>query len=146
MTFGPIDVLAVEVKGNHFKGEVLAEVLDLVQREIIRIIDIVVVVKDADGNVQSLELRELDPEFVEIFNPLNAEITSLISANDIEVIAASLDNDCSAAIFVYENIWAIRIKEAFQRLGARVVLQERIPGDVVEEELKDIAVLSSANG
>lgn len=146
MTFGPIDILAVEVQGNQFKGEVLAELLDLVQRQIIRIIDVVVVVKDAEGSVQSLELRELDPETIEIFNPLNAEVTSLISVSDEETIAASLDNNSSAAIFVYENLWAIRIKEAFQRLGARVVLQERIPGEVVEEELKEIAALSSANG
>lgn len=146
MTYGPIDILAVEVKGNNFKGEVLEAIFDLVQREIVRVIDFVVVIKDADGQVQTVEMREMDPETMALFDPLHAEVTSLVSTNDISTVADSLDNNSSAAVLVYENLWAIRVKEALMRLGAKVVLQERIPNEVVEQELEDIASISSANG
>lgn len=141
MTYGPIDFLALEFKGNQFKGEGLASLLDLVERQIIRIIDLVVIMKDEDGEVGVRELQQLDPHTVGVFNPLQAKVTGMITTQDIEMVGQALDNNCSAAIMLYENLWAITFKEAVLRADARVLMQERIPYEVVEEALAEMEEL-----
>ncbi len=59
MTYGPVDFLALEFKGNQFKGEILLALLDLVQKKIVRVIDFIVVLKDQEGKHQALELEQL---------------------------------------------------------------------------------------
>jgi len=144
MTYGPIDILALEFKGNKFDGSIMASLLDLVEREIIRIIDLVLVAKDAEGKLVTLELQELDPEAIAVFDPLHANVTSMITENDIEAIAELEENNSSVAIMLYENLWAIKTKEAMLAAGGRVLLQERIPHEVVLEELAAIAARASS--
>lgn len=146
MTFGPIDVLAVTAPGTHFDGSVLATVVDLVDRDIVRVIDMVIVSKEANGGIETTELRDLNSEVLAALTPLKAEITGLVSRNDIQAIADAMDNDSTAAILLYENVWAVRTKEALERVGARLLVSERIPAVVIEEELKDISLIASANG
>ena len=69
MTLGPIDFIALEFPGNRFKGEILPDLFELVDKEIIRIIDLVIIMKDQDGQVTVRELRELDPAHIEMFRP-----------------------------------------------------------------------------
>ncbi len=143
MTYGPIDILAVGFKGNNFDGSILASLFDLVEREVIRIIDLVIVVKDADGVAATLEMRELDPQLIAVLDPLQATVTSLVTAGDIELVADGLEPNSSAAVLLYENLWAVKAMEAFENAGAFVLMQQRIPHEVVVEALSDIAVLSA---
>ena len=144
MTYGPIDILALQFPDNtRLRGEALAALADLVANETIRIIDLVIVMKDADGNVAARELQELAPEFMLVINPLKPTITSLVTLNDVAAIGAELAPNTTAGIMLYENLWAIKFKEAILKAGAQLILQERIPQQVIVEELADIAVKAS---
>ena len=78
MTFGPIDFIALEFPGNRFKGEILPELFELVDKGIIRIIDLVVIMKD-QGEVIVRELRELDAAHIAMFDPLQADVSQMIT-------------------------------------------------------------------
>jgi Family of unknown function (DUF6325) len=143
MTFGPIDFIALEFPGNRFKGEILPDLFELVDKDIIRIIDLVVIMKDQDGQVTVRELRELDPAHIEIFSPLNAEVNQMITQSDIDMIAEKLADNSTAGILLIENLWAKKTQQAMMDANGRLVMFERIPHDVVEEALADIAALTT---
>ena len=145
MTLGPIDFLALEFPGNKFNGEVLANLLELVQAEVIRIIDLVVVVKDREGNVAVRELKELDPDTIRVMDPLKVEVTSMITRNDIDSIAEKLNTNSTAALMLFENVWALKTKQAMIDANGRLVMFERIPHEVVEENLAEMAAIGSFN-
>ena len=146
MTYGPIDILAIEFPDNtKLLGEGLAELIKLVENGAIRIIDLLVVMKDADGNVAARELQELDPKLIAVLDPLKPTITSLVTTNDVEALGAALEPNTTAGIMLYENLWAIKFKEAILKADARLIMQERIPQEVIVEELADIAVLASSS-
>jgi hypothetical protein len=144
MTVGPIDFLALEFPGNKFDGSILASILELVQAGVVRIIDMVVILKDEDGEVIVRELKELDPDTVRILDPLQVEVTSMISRNDIDSIAAQLDNNSTAGLLLFENLWAVKTKQAMLDANARVLMFERIPHEVVEENLLEIAEIAGS--
>jgi hypothetical protein len=144
MTLGPIDIIALEFPGNRFKGEILPELFDLVDKGIIRIIDLVVIMKDQDGQVVARELRELDAAHIDMFNPLHAEVSQMITRTDIDMIAEKLDNNSTAGIMLIENLWAKKTQQAMLDANGRLVMFERIPHDVVEAALSDIAELATA--
>jgi len=147
MTYGPIDILAVQFHDNRkLLGEGLAELSRLVANGTIRIIDLLVVTKDAGGYVAARELQELDPELIRVLDPLQPTVTSLVSMNDVAALGADLAPNSTAAIILYENLWAIRFKEALQKADAVVIMQERVPQEVIVEELADIAVVASKQG
>src|SRR5512139_861471 len=100
MTYGPIDFIALEFPGNQFKGEILPDIFELVEQGVIRVIDLVIVVKDEDGNVVSRELQELDSQHVKVLDPLKANISQIITAEDIANIAAQLDNNSTAGLML----------------------------------------------
>jgi hypothetical protein len=144
MTYGPIDFLALEFKGNQFKGEIMPALLDLVNNKIVRVIDMLIVQKDANGNVTSRELQQTDKTVVSLFDPLKAEISGMIQVEDIEMIGEKLDNNTTAAVMLFENLWAIKFKEAVLNANGRVVMQERIPHEVVVETLEKFASAEAA--
>jgi hypothetical protein len=146
MTYGPIDFLALEFKGNKFKGEILPELLELVQKKIVRVVDLIIVQKDEDGKHRALELQQLDTEVVRIFDPLEFEISGIIQVEDIENVAELMENNTTAALMLFENLWAIKFGEAAQRANGRMVMFERIPFEVVNETLKAFAEAESAAG
>lgn len=141
MTFGPIDFIALELPGNRFRGEILPDLFELVDKEIIRIIDLVIIMKD-QGQVTVRELRELDPAHMEMFNPLKAEVNQMITESDIDMIAEKLADNSTAGILLIENLWAKKTKQAMMDANGRLVMFERIPHEVVEEALADIAALA----
>jgi hypothetical protein len=144
MTYGPIDFLALEFKGNQFKGEILPELLELVQKKIVRVVDLIIVQKDEDGKHRALELQQLDTEVVRIFDPLEFEISGIIQVEDIENVAELMENNTTAALMLFENLWAIKFGEAAQRANGRMVMHERIPFEVVNELLETFAKAESA--
>jgi uncharacterized membrane protein len=143
MTFGPIDFIALEFPGNRFKGEILPDLFELVDKDIIRIIDLVIITKDQDGKVTVRELRELDPAHIEIFSPLNAEVNQMITKSDIDMVAEKLADNSTAGLLLIENLWAKKTQQAMMDANGRLVMFERIPHDVVEEALADIAALAT---
>jgi len=142
MTLGPIDFIALEFPGNRFKGEILPDLFELVDKDIIRIIDLVIITKDQDGKVTVRELRELDPAHIEIFSPLNAEVNQMITKSDIDMVAEKLADNSTAGLLLIENLWAKKTQQAMMDANGRLVMFERIPHDVVEEALADIEALA----
>jgi uncharacterized membrane protein len=136
MSYGPVDFLALEFDNLKLKGEIMPALMELVENKIVRVIDLVVVQKDADGKHAALELQQLAPEVIAIFDPLMAEISGIIQVEDIDAIGEQMENGTTAALLLFENLWAIKFKEAVLRANGRLLAQERIPHDVVEEAME----------
>jgi hypothetical protein len=138
MTYGPIDFIALEFKGNQFRGEIFPEIMNLVNNGIVRVIDMIIVQKDADGKVSHREIQEHDKNVLAVFNPLEAEISGMIQVEDIEMIGEKLENNTTAAILLFENLWAVNFVKAVENANGRSVMHVRIPHEVVVETMEKI--------
>jgi hypothetical protein len=136
MTYGPIDFLALDFKTDRLKGEIIPELLELVKNKIVRVIDLVLIQKFEDGHHEAMELQQLAPDLLALFNPLEVEISGIIQVEDIANIAEAMENGTNAAILLFENLWAVKFKDAVLRANGRLLAQERIPHQVVEETLE----------
>ena len=145
MTYGAIDFIAVGFKDSNFNSEIAANLLELVEQGIVRIIDLVVVVKDPNGEVSALEVEQIDASTLAIFEPLQDGITGMATEQDIELVGQMLENDSRAAIVMFENLWAVRLKDAILRGGGRLLMHERIPDEVVLEVVEEMAALDEGS-
>ena len=139
MTYGPIDFMALEFKTDQLTGEGMSALLKLVENKIIGVIDLVIIMKDQDGNPEVLEMEELAPDLLAVFNPLEVEISGIIQVEDIEVIAEAMEANTTAALMLFENLWAIEFGEAVTRASGRQLMYDRIPFEVVNETLEIFA-------
>jgi len=139
MSYGPVDFLALEFDNLKLKGEIMPALMELVENKIVRVIDLVVVQKDADGKHEALELQQLAPEVIAIFDPLMVEISGIVQVEDIDAIAEQMEDDTTAAVLLFENLWAVKFKETLLRANGRLLAQERIPYQVVDEALEIFA-------
>jgi len=139
MTYGPTDFVALEFKTDQLTGKTLPALFDLVEKKIIRVIDLVIIIKDQAGDHAVLEINELEPDVMAMFDPLEVEISGIIQVEDIEVIAAAMENNTTAALLLFENLWAIEFGEAATRSGGRLLMFDRIPYEVINETLQIFA-------
>jgi hypothetical protein len=144
MTYGPIDFLALEFKNEQLKGEILPALLELVKNKIVRVIDLVIIQKYEDGHHEALEMEQLTPELLSVFDPLEVEISGILQAEDIESIAAGMENNTTAAGLLVENLWAIKFGEAVLRANGRLIMHERIPFEVINETMELFAQIESS--
>ena len=144
MTYGPIDFLALEFKTDQLKGEIIPELFELVKNKVVRVIDLVMIQKFEDGHHEALEMQQLAPDLLALFNPLDVETSGIIQVEDIANVAEALESGTNAAIILFENLWAVRFKEAVLRANGRLLAQDRIPHEVVEEVLEMFAKAESA--
>ena len=144
MTYGPIDFLALDFKTDRLKGEIMPELLELVKNKIVRVIDLVIIQKYEDGHHEAMEMQQLAPELLALFDPLEVEITGLIQAEDIDNMAEAMENGTNAALLLFENLWAVKFREAVLRANGRLLAHERIPFEVVDEALEIFAKAESS--
>ena len=123
---GPIDYIVVEWPGRQPNGEVAPHLVDLVERGLIRILDLVFIAKDEEGNVAGLELSELAGEVAEL-SVFEGASSGLISDEDVEEAGGVLEPGTSAALLVFENAWAAPFVSAVRRSGGQLVASGRIP-------------------
>jgi uncharacterized membrane protein len=136
MSYGPIEYLIVGFPGNKFKGEIIPALAELVENNTIRILDLVFIAKDEEGNVAAMELTELDPEDeAAAMSDISEVDAGLLNEDDIQLAAESLENNSSAGLLVFENVWAARFAEAVRNADGQLLANERIPHDVVEAAL-----------
>ncbi len=135
MTYGPLDFLALEFKTEQLKGEILPELLDLVEKKIVRVVDLVMIQKYADGSHEAVEIQQLAPELLGVFDPLHAEISGIIQVEDIDMVAEAMDNNTLAAAMLFENLWAIKFKDAVLRANGKLLGHMRIPPEEIENVL-----------
>lgn len=126
-TMGPVDYLIVEFPGNRMTGEGVPILLDLVDRGIIRILDLAFIRKDADESVRVLTVEDMDAEGAEHFSVFEGASSGLLGSEDYEEAAVALEPNSSAGIIVYENTWAAPLAVAMRKGGAQVVASGRIP-------------------
>jgi hypothetical protein len=139
MTYGPIDFLALEFESGQLKGEILPALLDLAEKKIVRVMDLIVIQKYEGGDYEALELEQLDEEIIALFDPLDVEISGIVQVEDIDAIAEGMEDNTTVGILLFENLWAIQFKEAILKANGRLLLQERIPHEVVVETLEIFA-------
>jgi hypothetical protein len=144
MDVGPVDLLIVEFPGNQFKGEIAPALRELVTDGTVRVLDLLFVYKDADGEVGSVELAGLGPDLEPAFADLDGQLGGgLLDAEDVAQVGADLALNSSAALIVWENTWAARFVTAMRNAGAKVVDQARIPAEAVAAALDAAAAEGS---
>jgi Family of unknown function (DUF6325) len=129
---GPVDYLIVAFPGNEFRGEIAPALADLVDAGTIRIIDLAFVSKDENGEVGAFELTELDPEVREGLENLGVEVQGLFNEEDLMAAAEELEPNASAALLVWENVWAKEVAQAIRNAGGEIFDFGRLPHEVVE--------------
>jgi hypothetical protein len=130
-TLGPVDWIVVEFPGSKFNGEIAPILGDLVKRDLIRILDLVVLKKDADGTLEAFELSDLDESEIGQIRAQEAELAMLLSQDDVDNVAAAIEPGSAAGILVWENRWAAPFGAAVRRAGGQLVASGRIPGQAL---------------
>jgi uncharacterized membrane protein len=130
---GPVDYAVLAFPGNQFKGEITPALVDLVEAGTIRLIDAAFVGKDENGEVFTFEVTDLDPEVQQALDALNIEVNGLFSDDDLLDIGRQLDPDSSAALLIWENVWARTVAQTIRNAGGILLAFERVPHDVVQE-------------
>ena len=129
---GPVDYAVLAFPGNQFKGEIAPALADLVEAGTIRLIDAAFVGKDESGEVFALETTELAPDVQEKLTSLNIEVQGLFNDEELLAIGEQLELDSSAAVLVWENVWARRVAQTIRDAGGVLVAFERVPHDTVQ--------------
>ncbi|MFI1395832.1 DUF6325 family protein [Streptomyces sp. NPDC020681] len=124
---GPVDYLVVEFPGNRMTGEGMPLLVDLVERGIIRILDLSFVRKELDGSVSGLQIADFDADGELDLKVFEGASSGLLGEDDLQDAAAALEPGNSAGIIVYENVWAGPLAAALRRGGAQMVASGRIP-------------------
>jgi len=124
---GPVDFLVVEFPAGQqsFTGEIATELVNLVDAGTIRVIDVLILTKDEDGNVDAAELSD-----VADLGPLvalEAQLAELLAAEDVAHLANAMDPGSVAGVLVYENLWAAPFASAARRAGGQLIANGRIP-------------------
>jgi hypothetical protein len=128
---GPVEYLIVAFPGNQFRGEIAPALADLVEAGTIRIIDIAFASKDENGEIAAFELSDLDPEVRQGLENLGAESSGLFSEDDLTAAAEVLDPNSSAALLVWENLWAKPVVAAIRDAGGELYDYDRVPHETV---------------
>jgi Family of unknown function (DUF6325) len=136
MTTGPVEYIIVGFPGNKFNGKIAPELIALVESGTIRILDLIFIGKDADGAVVSAEIDELDASVG--FTGLDADVGGLISPDDIEFAARSLEPNSSAALLIWEDVWAAPFADAVRQSGGVLLEGARIPAELITPALADL--------
>lgn len=134
---GPIDYLVVEFPRNRLDGTAFPLLVDLVDRGIIRVLDLVFVEKDEDGEVHALALHEAASGEVDL-SFFEGAASGLIGDDDVAEAAQALQNGSAAGILVFENRWAAPFAAALRRGGGQLVASGRIPVQAILAALDDL--------
>jgi Family of unknown function (DUF6325) len=124
---GPIDYIVVAFPADRMTGEALPLLVDLVDRGVIRILDLVFLRKDEDGTVTTLSQVDLDRMKVLETALFEGAASGLLGADDVNEAAAALDPGTAAGVLVYENVWATPFATALRRSGGQLIASGHIP-------------------
>jgi hypothetical protein len=126
VALGPVEVLVLRFPGNQFKGEIIPALRELVET-------------DENGEATVLEMAELDPEVYGEIDVVVAELNGLLTEEDAQRMTANIPANSSAAIMLFENVWATRFRDAVLNANGEIVLAERIPKAVIDEMVAEHA-------
>jgi hypothetical protein len=135
MGVGPVDVIIIGFPGNRFTGRIAPALMELVDSGTIRVIDLLFVMKDADGVLTTIEAKDLAQDAAAGFLAIDVVQPGALDATDAEEVAEDLPNNSSTLLIAFENSWAAKFVAACQAADAIVIDQIRIPADVAEAVL-----------
>ena len=126
---GPVDYVVVEFPADkaNFSGEMAQELSALVDRDVVRVLDLLFLKKEADGSVEAFEAHEFEDSEVGQLRELETDLALLLAAEDVESIGAALEPGSIAAVLIWENTWAAPFGSAVRRSGGQLVAGGRIP-------------------
>ncbi len=130
-SIGPVEYMIVAFPGNRFKGEIVPALAELVDNGTIRIIDLAFVMKDADGAVVTAEMGDLDSDVFKALDALTPETLGLLNEEDLAAAAEELEPNSSAALLVWEDVWATKLRDAILNADGVLLDLERLPNEVV---------------
>ena len=137
MPLGPVSYTVIAFPGNKFNGNIIPEIEKLVANDVVRILDLVFVMKDEKGDTISLEFDQLDE--LAAFGDIEGEVGGLVNTEDLDHVAANLPEGNSALVLVWEDLWARPLAEALRESGGVLVDSARIPADLVEAAFEELA-------
>jgi hypothetical protein len=136
MAIGPVEYIVLGFPGNNFTGEIAPALAKLIESDTIRVLDLLFVGKDADGNVLAIEFDEL--EELAAFAGIEGEVGGIISEEDIVHVAEALEPNSSAALLIWEDVWATEFAVAVRDAGGVLLEGARIPYEIVEAVFADL--------
>ena len=140
---GPVDYLVVEFPAgrSNFTGEMAAEIVSLVDTGTIRVIDILILTKDADGNIDAMELSDVGE--LGALEQIEAELAELLAADDVAHLAAAMAPGSVAGVLIWENLWAAGFASAARRAGGQLIANGRIPIQAIIASIEADEALST---
>ena len=139
---GPVDWIVVEFPGSRFRGEILPALLELVERGTVRVLDLLIMKKDEDGNLEAFELADLDDSELGCLRPSETELAMLLSEDDVQAVDAAVETGSTAAVLVWENRWAVPFASAVRRAGGQLLAGGRIPVEALLAEIDEAEQLA----
>jgi Family of unknown function (DUF6325) len=136
MPIGPVEYIIVGFPGNQFTGEIAPELAKLIDSGTIKVIDLVFIMKDEDGNVASFEFDQRDE--LAAFAELDGEVGGVLSQEDIDYAGDALEPNSSAALLIWEDTWAVPFVEAIRNAGGVLIEGSRVPHELVEAAVADL--------
>jgi len=119
--YGPLEYVVVAFPGNQFSGEILPILMDIEERGCVRLVDLVFVSKNASGDITLIEISDMDEEDALAYEPLINEYHGLLTAEDVAAAAVDLPESNSAAVFLFEHLWAVNLQSAMRNAGGQML-------------------------
>lgn len=124
---GPVDWIVVEFPETKLTGEIAPILKDLVDRELIRVLDLIFLTKDLDGGFEVLEVTDMEDSDIGELRAYETELAMLLSEQDVTDLVETIEPGSSAAVLVWENLWAAPFGSAVRRAGGQLAASGRIP-------------------
>jgi hypothetical protein len=142
---GPVDYLVIEFPAGeqNFTGEAADELAKLAASGVIRILDVLILVKNEDGSVDAMELDETPA--VDAIRALEADIAEILAAEDVEFLAAAMEPGSVAGVVVWENRWAAPFAAAARRAGGQLIASGRIPIQAIAASIEHEMAMEGGN-
>jgi uncharacterized protein YuzE len=137
MSIGPVEYIAIAFPGNKFSGEIVPAIKELQDAGTIRVLDLVIISKDGEGNVTGIELSEASPEQQAALAVLGIESRHILGQEDVEDIGAALDPNSTAGLMIWEKVWAAKFAQSLRAADGILIANGRIPATLVVEVLAE---------
>jgi len=143
---GPVDYFVVLFPENRLTGKIAPEIRKLVDSGIVRVIDLLIIRKDGNGNVESFEVSEIGGEAEEAFRAFAPRMKGWLSKEDVEAIGDNMPRNTVAAAMLFENLWAVGVKRAMLDSGGELIEQGRIPPELIERAQNEPSTIMGRRG
>ena len=140
---GPIELMVVEFRGNRFKGEIVPALKDVVEKGLIRIIDLVFVKKDRYGEVSAFEMTDMEDEITELFAPITGDVSGMLSQDDIAKIGDEIRKSSSVGLLVVEHVWATALRDSILNAKGRLVMDTIISPKLAEKAMETAGAIQA---